>query len=305
MTTFEIIDLIKSKINDIKVSIINKGVNVPTNSKLEDIPTLINSIEAGGGGSEDWKIDCASYFFGETAGNKDNKENFNNIIKHIYKPTNLTYFCENKSVTTGWLTKEIMDKIINLDLSECTNLSYGFTFNGNILDGNFNFNLDKCTNLSYCFRGLTKGQVQLNSDEGIILNFNGSTGNVTNAAYAFVGYTTSSYSKGSKIREIKNLNLDKVTSCNYIVGYNENLRRFTFDGSFGGKSTTATLTLDFTYGMNGDCVLEHDSIVEMFNSVSLNTNGKTRIFKLSQSVYESLSEDELAIATSKGYTVSY
>ena len=305
MTTFEIIDLIKSKINDIKVSITNKGVNVPTNSKLEDIPNLINSIEAGGGGSEDWKINCAAYLFGETAGNKDNKENFNNIIKHIYKPTNLTYFCENKSVTTGWLTKEIMNKIINLDLSECTNLSYCFTFNGTILDGNFTFNLDSCSNLSYAFRSWTKGQKQLEDGEGVVLDFNGSTGNVTNASYAFVGYTTSSYSKGSKIIEVKNLNLDKVTTCNYIVGYNENLRRFTFDGSFGGKSTTATLTLDFTYGMNGGCVLDHDAIVEMFNSVSTNTNGKTRIFKLSQEVYESLTSDELSIATSKGYTVSY
>ena len=305
MTTFELIDNIKNEIENVKGAISDKGVDVPAAAKLEDLPALITTIESGGSGSEDWKIDCCAYLFGETAGNKDNKENFNNIIKHISKPTTLTYMCENKSVTTGWLTKEMLNKIINTDLSECTNLSYAFNFNGYELNGDFLFNLSKCTNLSYTFRSLNKGQTQLEDNEGIILDFNGSTSNVTNMMNSFIGYTTSSYNKGAKIREIKNLNMDKVTSCNYMIGYNDNLRRLTFSGSFGGKSTTATLTLDFTYGMSGGCVLDHDGIVEMFNSLSNNINGKTRIFKVNQDVYDSLTNEEIEIATSKGYTISY
>ena len=48
-----------------------------------------------------------------------------------------------------------------------------------------------------------------------------------------------------------------------------------------------------------------ESFINMFNSLGVNTKAKTRIFKIKQEIYESMSEEELGIATGKGYTVSY
>ena len=143
MTTFQIIDLIKSKINDIKTSIRNKEVEVPEDTKLEDLPELINSIEVGGGSGEEYTITDGDYLFHDNA----RLEAFSSLKKHFALTSCKDMFSSASNTTDTILTTE---DINSLDLTNVSTCYYMFnrTTHRNVI-GDLVFNIPKCTNLSY------------------------------------------------------------------------------------------------------------------------------------------------------------
>lgn len=99
---------------------------------------------------------------------------------------------------------------------------------------------------------------------------------------------------------VLNIDMSSVTTISTGTFQNtDNLKRLTFKGSFGGNSTTSSLTL--TLSQTG---LDKNAIIELFESIKENVNGKTRTIKINSSIYNELTEDEIAIVTDKGYTIS-
>lgn len=99
---------------------------------------------------------------------------------------------------------------------------------------------------------------------------------------------------------VLNIDMSNVTTISTGTFQNtDNLKRLTFKGSFGGNSTTSSLTL--TLSQTG---LDKNAIIELFESIKENVNGKTRTIKIISSIYNELTEDEIAIITDKGYTIS-
>ena len=294
MTTFEIIDLIKSKINDIKTSITNKGVDVPAAAKLEDLPELIETIETGGGG-EEYVIDDASYLFYECS-----RTNLFSIFKNHFSLTNCRdMFSSSANHTDNIITTEDINELDLTNVTSCYNMfksSHHFKVTGDLV-----FNIPKCTTLYYFAYGYG-----LNNATSItFLNSN----KVTNFQQIF-------YSGFNKIDDAQNKNMtilrwdmSSCTNCSNVFcaashTYSGCKFLHTIDfmgGSFGGDTTTSTLTLDLSK-LEG---MTKESFVNMFNTIGTNTKGKTRIIKVNETIYNSFTEEDLSIATSKGYTISY
>ena len=93
--------------------------------------------------------------------------------------------------------------------------------------------------------------------------------------------------------------MDRLWSNSGFKG-NSQITRFTFDGSFGGLSTVATATLDISTWTS----LTTEAFLETMQTISVNTNGNTRIFKLPAALYDSLTDEILDLADEKGYTLS-
>ena len=161
------------------------------------------------------------------------------------------------------------------------------------------FDIPECTNLSYFFNSNP-----INTNKVIFKNSN----NVTNWSRCFyTGNNNSNEENQKKIREIE-LDMSSCENCsNFFNSSTSNysncpyLQRIIFTGSFGGNSTTSSLTLDLSKLES----MSKGSYIDMFTSLGENTNQNTRIFKINKNIYNKMSKDELAIATNKGYTISY
>lgn len=267
-------------------------------------------------GEEDWKITDCSNMFCENA----RLELFDNLLPHLSNqpiniknmfkgtqsdPTNFEYidryfeiadFSKCKNVY-GWcffsIINDAEDKTINLNFPELTTGDYLFA---NILLKNpitlsVNVNAPKLTTCKYAFQylGINSNLVKFT----IELDLKNSTSNVTDFTNTF-----SFCSNG--IVKIKNLNMDKVTRLSSMFYGCSSINQLTFSGSFGGLSTTTSLTLD----LSTCTLLTIDSFLETMQTISVNTNGKTRIIKLSSSLYNSLTDEILDLADEKGYTLA-
>lgn len=165
-----------------------------------------------------------------------------------------------------------------------------------------NFNTSSVTNMAYMFSSCSK----LTS-----LNVSGwDTSNVTNMSEMF--YNCS----GLTSLDLSNFDTSSLLStfwtfghCNSMTtlnlsGWNfsslqENTNMFTFCSSLStviGPVTGIKLSLDFS-----DCPLTNESAMVFING--LENVSSTQTLKFSPSTYETLTQEQIAIATSKGWTI--
>lgn len=154
----------------------------------------------------------------------------------------------------------------------------------------------KITTMDSAFYNATNSNTLLR-DDSLIYDFDdvdlSSCTNFNNTFYS-TGETWGFYGN------VLNIDMSNVTNIGTGTFQNtDNLKRLTFKGSFGGNSSNASLTL--TISQAG---LDKDAIIELFESIKENVNGKTRTIRINSSIYNELTEDEIAIATDKGYTIS-
>ena len=243
------------------------------------------------GGSEEWKLTDANYV---AYYNKSAIENINNIVKYIdFDSINgIEYFyTAGTSVNSyGSLNandaKELLSKITHV-----TKLRNSFTGLYTIPeDITIDVNLPNCSDLAGSFNSLARY-----SGEGqITFDLHGSTGKISS------WNIFSTYSAWHPaVKGILNINMDRLWSNSGFKG-NSQITRFTFDGSFGGLSTVATATLDISTWTS----LTTEAFLETMQTISVNTNGNTRIFKLPAALYDSLTDEILDLADEKGYTLS-
>ena len=293
MALLEKLQDIKIIKDEIKNSIENKGVDT-TNAAFADYPELIESIQSGGG-SEDWRFSGVTYLF-DYLDNYDNTLAFDEIIKHFpEQPTSLKYTFRS-NFSDPWITNEQFKKITELDLTQCKALNYAFQGLGFELYGKYDLYLPNCTDMSsafYMWKSNRSGYTNPNGQ--VSLDFHGTTGKVAMFSSCF-GSNGSSYL--SNFGEILNINMDSCINCSSIVTYS-NVTRFTFAGSLGSLSTSSSLTLDLS-----STKMDYVGVLETFNTISENTSEKTRTIRVKSQIYDVLTEDDFAIATNKGYTIT-
>lgn len=262
--------------------------------KLEQIKTLVES--GAGGGSSDFSItNCRDLFVGG-----ERTEVLSEFYK-VVKPKDGYRMFGASSNTTCSTSQEQLNYINKIDFSECTGLANAF---GRVSYSNFPneliLDIPNCLTVDSIFYGYalaynTKKVVFKNSDK------------VTDWDYCFYcGLNAIDDNKNKKIEEIE-LDMSSCTSCTnvfYMTTHNYSgckyLNKITFTGSFGGNSTSNSLTL----GLAKLEAMTKESLIEMFESLGTNTNKKTRIIQINSTIYDTMTEDELAIATGKGYTIT-
>jgi hypothetical protein len=246
---------------------------------LERIKELVES-GAGGGGSDKWEMDAVGYLFH----NGQNQRKFDELLAHFPSQTkSLSYTFYN----SGWMTEVQLKKVLSLDLTELTSLSYAFYSGGTScnVDTTYYINIPKCTSMANAFYSFNTPLANL--------DFNGTTGNVVDYNATF---------NSCKIKGILNINMDKISN-NYSFFNSSSFNRLTFKGTFGGNAATPSLTLNLSQ-LNSNANYNKDAFIETITSLSPNESGKTRIIKIKATIYDTLSEEEIAIATGKGYTIS-
>jgi hypothetical protein len=257
----------------------------------QDMPAEIENIQTGGGSEEDWKLTDVNYV---AYYNKSVIENINNIVKHIdFDSINgIEYFYTSGTTVNSYGSlnandaKELLSKITHV-----TKLRNSFTGLYTIPeDITIDVNLQNCSDIAGSFNSLARY-----SGEGqITFDFHGSTGKIS--AWNIL----STYSAwGKAVKAVLNINMDKVTSISGMKGHSE-ATRLTFDGSLSNLSTNPSITLDISTWTS----LSVDAFLETMTTISANTSGFTRIFKLPAALYNSLTDEIFDLADEKGYTLS-
>ena len=103
--------------------------------------------------------------------------------------------------------------------------------------------------------------------------------------------------------------LPSVTSFHLFssVGSSTKLCNITFsnNGTFGNNSTTESLTLDLCQIWTSSATSNVTRYTNLANSIGNNTSGLTRNIKLNTNLYNVLTDEQKAILTDKGYTITY
>ena len=263
-----------------------------------------NEVIVNVGGGEEFSIKEMDYVFYYSKLGL-NTEQIKSFIRNNFsnKPTvfNNTFYSDNAPAAA--VDFEIVKFVFDyFDLSEVTLIGRSFDFyctsniKGLDTDIRLNLNLPLCKMLSSCFKNANRGSIKYN----YFIDFEGSTKIVTNFSDAFVG--------SAGIYEITNISMDAATNCSSMFGWASSnyakLRKLTFKGSMGGKSTTNTLTLDLS---RVDANLyTYTQAKETLQSLDANTSGKTRIFKFSKTVYDSINADTelMAEVAAKNYSIA-
>lgn len=263
--------------------------------KLEQIKTLVEN-GAGGGSSEDFVIEDCRYLFYEGV----RTDMLSKLYKNL-KPTNAANMFGAGTNAASSTTQEELNYINKIDFSDCTNMN---NFLQRVTYNNFPtelvLDLPKCTHMD----SFMYGYAGTRNLKKLILKNTSKVQDWDNALYT--GFNNANENSQKKIEELE-LDMSACTSCSNFIHNTTNsysncpyLTKIVFTGSFGGNSTTSTLTLNLSK-LEG---MTKDSFVAMFESLGTNTNKKTRIIQISSTIYDTMSEDELAIATNKGYTIT-
>lgn len=101
--------------------------------------------------------------------------------------------------------------------------------------------------------------------------------------------------------DIINFDMSKVDNCNYTFNTCTYLDNLTFKegASFGGNSDNSSLTLDLS-----QTNINIEGLGKLFESISINTKGNTRIIKIKSSVYDQITDDILLLSIDKDYTIT-
>lgn len=80
---------------------------------------------------------------------------------------------------------------------------------------------------------------------------------------------------------------------------------FANNGTFGNKSSAASLTLNFSMIWTSNSAGNINRYTNFANSIGNNTSGNTRTIKINTNLYNGLSDEQKSILTDKGYTLTY
>lgn len=236
-----------------------------------------------------------------------------------------------------------IQEIINFgDFGSCTSaerMFYGCNNLSNLDLSNVNFaKVENASNMFYNCRNLTKIDVTLPTLENTTymfyscstltdVNLKGilGSGTVTNMSFMFyqcsditeldfaecntsnVQTVSSSFARMSELISLLNLDLSGVTSTSYLNFFGSytanNVKNITFKqgATFGKTTQSAEIILNLTRATAFDT----DGYVNMINSLGTNETGCIRTIKLYTELYNALTDEHKALATDKGYNLSY
>lgn len=290
----------------IKQSIENKGVTVDDSALLDEYPALIDSIEVGSGegGSDSesvWNLFTDNGTRGQylfyNCGDLTELDVSHLDTSNMTDMRNMFYFC-------GGLTT--LD-VSNFDTSKVTNMTYMFCNCSKLTELDLsNFNTSKVTDMSsmfiYCYK--------LKSID--VSSFD--TSNVTTLANMFskcqsLTSLDLSHFDTSKITSIASI----VSGCTGLTSLNcgtWDVSKVTSNYNLGNAFDYCTSLVDFyppkNMGANltvsNSTALSHDSLMRIIDNLITVTTTKT--LTLGATNLAKLTEEEIAIATNKGWTVA-
>ena len=278
---------------DIKTAIENKGVTVG-DSSFTDYPTLINNIpQENTGGGTPTKIDVAA------TGIKLAYSTFTEIpdgldFSNVTDMSNMLYSCKN------------ITSISPIDTSKATNMERMFAYCSQLTTIP-TLDTSNVSNMSHMFDGCTDKLKSIPSlDTSNVTTMNGmfsscrklqsipnlNTSNVDNMSEMF-GYCY-------ELTTIPMLNCSNVTNMSYFFGY-LNINTLTYLGGF--KDLKISVTSDF---LNLCPNLTVESLMNVINNVyDLTANGLSgKSLKFGSTNLNKLSEEQIAVATAKGWTLT-
>ena len=228
--------------------------------------------------------------------------NYNNGLENIAATGNYGNVADMGNMFS-YCSKLTSLDLSNFDTSSVTNMASMFNYCSGLtsLDVS-NFDTSSVTNMDYMF-GSCSGLTSLD-----VSNFN--TSNVTNMGDMFsycskltsldvsnfntsnVTYMSSMFRFCSALTSLNlsGWNLSKVTNMGYM--FEDCNKLTTITGPITGISTSIDLK---------NSPLTHDSAMVFINGLAKVTSAKTITFK--KSTYDSLTPEQIAVATSKGWTV--
>lgn len=296
-------------VNDLLTAIAN-AIRTKTGKSekiaTQDMPAEIENIQTGGG-SEEWTpiTDWSNIFYQLSL-----IDNADKIIPHLETPVNITNFSYLKNTAKYEIAYDLLKLLETTDFSNITNAQYAFNSmiipkkDENVWEIKSNINFSKNTNMSYFLQRINYpnrhgvdeyAQIQ---KINLILDFGGTTNKVNNFSNAFSYLLINTM----PILDILNLNMSACTNCTGMLNTltdQSNINRFTFSGSFGGSSSSSSLTLDLSRQNS----LTVEAFLETMTTISEN-GPRTRIFKLPAALYDSLTDEIWDLADEKGYTLS-
>lgn len=324
--------------DNIKAAIISKGVNVADNTPFSSYPNKIAEIETGGIAKPrvtakytyhknspeenltqeeiDSYVIVADSMFSYCTKDKINVIDGKKMI--IVGAEKMFYNCQfltsldSSSFDTSNVTN--MSNMFNscssltyldlssFDTSNVTDMSNMFYSCSRLTSLNVsNWDTSNVTTMSYMFYSCSK----LKEFDLSMFNLN----NCDNIIYMFAGCASLLKLRLPDIPESSSSSIQMLNSaCSKCNDF-----QFVNGGTFGNNSTSKSLTLSLVYIWKGETnaiATGHDKTNGYFyeafaNSIGENTSGKTRTIKLYTTLYNSLSDEQKALLTDKGYTLSY
>lgn len=184
------------------------------------------------------------------------------------------------------------------DFSEITDASYMFSNCKNLLDAEITIDASNITNMSYMFENCShivlpphiinssnvtdmSGMFNYCSMLDYVLEMD--TSNVTNMSNMFLNC--------SSLTTVPAFDTSNVASMNYMFRYCTTITNL---GGFIG--------LKVNLDLSPSDLITRESMLNVFNEAATITNGYS--ISISQTVYDRLTEDDIAIAVAKGWNVS-
>lgn len=337
MSTQAKLDKILQTKNEIKAAIIAKGVEVSDTDTFASFATKIASIQASGFLNDDFieflDSSLAYLWYKRTI----TKDVFDFIKENITSFKNFDYtFCQTTFSDTV-TPAEVL--VINLANAESLN----YTFNGicNLvyneeyedwdeaaIPGTFTFNIPKIKSLDSTFKGSSLVNIVLNSSactsfketfygcnwlQTLQCDFSKATSitNIINQCTQIqtIDFATttnklatisSDFGGCYSLENILNLNILGIEKYSFQSGdlnnflSTANLKRLTFQSD-------GTRTNNLAFNISHFTKMTATGAVEMFNSLPAST--ATTTITLSATLYSSLTAEQIAIATDKGWTI--
>ena len=302
--------------SDLKTSIINKGVQVPSNALIDDYASYVDQIQQGGGSGNPFDGVYLEYLLSTSNQNTSGAGRFLDNLDLLYNAdfsnvTNQTFNYYAYGVKT---TSENVQKIFNIFTKALRNAStiYSTTFSSVFYNfsttdsdriitfkpyyNSSNSNLTFNRFFSYLGSKNTSGvkmKVDIDFDD---INVN-SLAFQANDDFNF-------YGDRAEIR-IFNLPMNKLhgrTAINFGGSTSSDaIKEFTFKGDLTAYSSTnypQNLYFKTATGMT------LDKFINMFNSLGSNLTGYTVTVTIPTSIYNQLTEAQKAIVTDKGYVLA-
>ena len=260
----------------IKQSLANKGVEVSDSALLDEYPALIDSIEVGGSSDSEsvWNLFTNNGTRGAHLF-RDCKELTELDVSHLdtSNMTNMSYMFGNCIHLTS------LD-VSNFNTSNVTDMNHMFYICQILTELNLsNFDTSKVTDMSYMFYGCT-GLIELDVNHFDISKVT----TISSMFYKCENLTT---------LDVSNWDLSKITSNYYIAD--------AFDYCISLVDFYPPKNISGAMSVKNSTVLSHDSLMRIINNLITATSTKT--LTLGATNLAKLTEDEIAIATNKGWTV--